>query len=207
MSSQEKTNLDVLRAHGRCTGALIFSIFGGCWFLLSAAYFHRFHFIVTTPIVVALCLLSFAAWQLQRSQPPAVLEGSLGTRKQADDRAFMIINAVTYTTVFFLFLILPRFGLQNYIFPGFVALIGLHFFPMPPLYRYTANFITGAALIVWACHLRGYVQVRREPGSCLRCPGSRDSAMGECCMGDPHRKTVVQVAIHCSASELRPLPV
>ena len=150
MSSQEKTNHDVLRARGRCTGALIFTIFGGCWFLLSAAYFHRFHFIVTTPIVVALCLLSFAAWQLQRSQPPAVSEGSFGARKQADDRVFMIINAVTYSAVLLLFLILPRFGLQNYIFPGFVALVGLHFFPMPPLYRYTANFITGSAMIVWA---------------------------------------------------------
>ncbi len=52
--------------------------------------------------------------------------------------------------MFLLFLILPRLGLQNYILPGFVALVGLHFFPMPPLYRYTANFVTGGFMIAWA---------------------------------------------------------
>ena len=118
----------------------------------------------------------------------------------------MIINAVTYSAVFLLFLILPRFGLQNYIFPGFVALVGLHFFPMPPLYRYTANFITGTAMIVWAAICVTMFKADGNREAAYACPGSRHSAVGQCCMGDPHRKAIVQDAIHCSASTLRPIP-
>ena len=116
--SPEQKSRDLLRAHGRCTGALIFSVFGGCWFLLSCAYFHRFHLVATVPICVAAGLLALTAWRLQQSQPAAVLEGSLSRQKQADDRTFTIINAVTYGAVFLLFLILPRLGLQNDIFPA-----------------------------------------------------------------------------------------
>jgi hypothetical protein len=150
MNSQEQTSRDLLRAHGRCTGALIFSVFGGCWLLLSSAYFRQFRLMKIVPICSASGLLAVAAWRLQHARPVAVPEGTLKIQKEADDRTFGIINAVTYIAVFLLFLILPRLGLQNYIFPGFVALIGLHFFPMPPLYRHTANVVTGALMIVWA---------------------------------------------------------
>ena len=150
MISTEQTNRDLLRAHGRCTGALIFSVFGGGWFLLSCAYFHHFHLAEIVPICLAAGLLAWTAWHSQHAQPVAILKGALGIQKRADDRAFGVINGVTYSAVFLLFLILPRFGLQNYIFPGFVALLGLHFFPMPPLYRHTANVISGACMIAWA---------------------------------------------------------
>jgi hypothetical protein len=150
MNSQERTSRDLLRAHGRCTGALIFSVFGGCWFLLSCAYFQQLRLTKIVPICIASGLLALAAWRLQHARPVAVLEGTLKRQKEADDRTFGIINAATYSAVFLLFLILPRIGLQNYIFPGFVALIGFHFFPMPPLYRHAANFVTGALMIVWA---------------------------------------------------------
>jgi len=150
MNSQEQTSRDLLRAHGRCTGALIFSVFGGCWFLLSCAYFQQFRLMKVVPICIVSGLLALAAWRLQHVRPAAVLEGALKKQKEADDRSFGIINAVTYSAVFLLFLILPRLGLQNYIFPGFVALVGFHFFPMPPLYRHTANVVTGALMIVWA---------------------------------------------------------
>ena len=150
MISLEQANRNLLRAHGRCTGALIFSMFGGCWWLLSCAYFHRFHWVGTVPGCLAAGLLALTAWRVQRGRPEAILEGALALQKRVDDRTFGWINAGTYSAVFLLFLILPRFGLQNYIFPGFVALLGLHFFPMPPLYRHTSNIVAGACMIAWA---------------------------------------------------------
>lgn len=150
MISPEQANRNLLRAHGRCTGALIFSVFGGCWWLLSCAYFHRFHPVATVPVCLAAGLLALTAWRLQRGRPEAVLEGALALQKRAEDKAFGWSNAGTYSAVFLLFLILPRFGLQNYIFPGFVALLGLHFFPMPTLYRHTSNIVAGACMIAWA---------------------------------------------------------
>ena len=106
--------------------------------------------VATVPVCLAAGLLALTAWRLQRGRPEAVLEGALALQKRAEDKAFGWINAGTYSAVFLLFLILPRFGLQNYIFPGFVALLGLHFFPMPTLYRHTSNIVAGACMIAWA---------------------------------------------------------
>ena len=150
MISPEQANRDLLRAHGRCTGALIFSVFGGCWWLLSCAYFHRFQPVATVPVCLGAGLLAFTAWRMQRGRPEAIVEGALALQKRADDKAFAWINAGTYSAVFLLFLILPRFGLQNYIFPGFVGLLGLHFLPMPNLYRHASNVVAGACMIAWA---------------------------------------------------------
>jgi hypothetical protein len=30
------------------------------------------------------------------------------------------------------------------------AVVGLHFYPMPPLYRHRANGVTGAGIVIWA---------------------------------------------------------
>ncbi len=78
-----------------------------------------------------------------------MLDAALDARKRSDDRRFWVINIVTYTAVFLLFPILSALKLQDYILPGFVASVGLHFFPMPPLYQHTANLLTGACLVVW----------------------------------------------------------
>ena len=152
MISPEQANRNLLRAHGRCTGALIFSVFGGCWWLLSCAYFHRFLPVETVPVCLGAGLLAVTAWRLQRGRPEAAVEGALALQKRADDKAFGWINACTYSAVLLLFLTLPRFGLQNYIFPGFVALLGFHFFPMPALYRHASNIVAGGCMIAWAVY-------------------------------------------------------
>ena len=141
---------DLSRAHGRCTGAAIFTIFGACWFLLSQAYFHRFGLPVITMTCGIVTLLLLTCLRIQRGQPKPDLAPSLAERKRRDDRMFGIINGVTYTLVFLLFAILPRFGLQNYVFPSFVALVGLHFLPMPPSYRHLSNVVIGLVMIGWS---------------------------------------------------------
>ncbi len=51
------------------------------------------------------------------------------------------------------FTILPRLGRGEWIVPAIVLIVGLHFFPMPPLYRARANLVTGAALTLTAIAL------------------------------------------------------
>jgi hypothetical protein len=57
---------------------------------------------------------------------------------------------VTWISVFLVFQILPRLGLAELIFPAVVLIVGLHFFPVPPLFRHRANLVTGAVMVVWA---------------------------------------------------------
>jgi len=39
---------------------------------------------------------------------------------------------------------------QQLLFPAIAVVVGLHFFPMPPLYRHRANRVTGACMVIWA---------------------------------------------------------
>ncbi len=57
---------------------------------------------------------------------------------------------MTWISVFLVFQILPRLGLAELIFPAVVLIVGLHFFPVPPLFRHRANLVTGAVMVVWA---------------------------------------------------------
>ncbi len=140
----------MLRARGRCTGALIFAVFGACWLLLFCAYAHHFQPAAAIPICLIAAVLGFAALRMQRQHPEPVLDEALARQKKQEDRRFAIINVVTYGAVFLLFQLFPRFGLQNYIYPAFVAVAGLHFFPLPPLYRHTANLVVGGFMVLWA---------------------------------------------------------
>ena len=138
------------RAVGRCTGTLFFSIFGGCWLLVSSYWFHRFSLPLCLVDAVVVTGFVVTALRLKRRGEAAAKDAYPEAERKYNDRLFGIINAVMYVLVFLLFLVLPRFGLSNYVFPGFIALIGLHFFPMPPLYRHRSSFVTGAFLVLWA---------------------------------------------------------
>lgn len=150
MDTQRENSRRSAQAAGRCTATLIFAIFGGCWLLLSCTYFKRINAWNVGGIVITVLVLALVAKRLQRGAAPASEGAFPQGEKKRNDRIFGIINAVTYTAVFLLFFILPRLGLQNYIFPSFVALVGLHFFPMPPLYQHRANQVTGGFMILWA---------------------------------------------------------
>ena len=147
---QRQDAVRLLRARGRCTAALIFSIFGTCWLLLSCGYSHHLRLPAVLPICTFGGLLVLAAMQVKQGQPIPVLEEALKAEKERDDRVFIIVNAITYCAVFLLFVLLPRFGMSNYVFPAFVGVVGLHFFPLPPWYRHTANLVVGAFMVVWS---------------------------------------------------------
>jgi hypothetical protein len=57
---------------------------------------------------------------------------------------------VTWIAVFLVFQILPRLGRGDLAIPIVALIVGLHFFPMPPLYRHAANLVTGALMAIWA---------------------------------------------------------
>ena len=129
---------------------MIFAIFGGCWLLLSCAYSGRFQPFYVGAIVAGVALLLVLSIRVQRQSRGEPEDTALAEEKKRNDRVFAVINGVTYFLVSLLFLVLPRVGLSNYVFPGFVALVGLHFFPMPPLYQHRANLVVGGFMVLWA---------------------------------------------------------
>ena len=138
------------RAVGRCNGALFFSIFGGVWLLLSAYAFGTPNKALVLFIVVVMAATITLAWRIQRRGKDAAKDAYPSEERKRNDRGFGIVNAVTWTSVFLVFVLFPRMGIERLIFPTLVSIVGLHFFPMPKLYRHTANFVTGACMVVWA---------------------------------------------------------
>jgi Ca2+/Na+ antiporter len=143
-------NREARRAVSRCYGALFFSVFGGVWLLLAVYAFGRLSIPAACAIAVAIVLFVMAAMRLQRRGKAAGENAVPEEEQKRNDRMFGIVNAVTWIAVFLVFQIFPRIGYPDLIFPAFALIVGLHFFPMPPLYRHRANLVTGACISLWA---------------------------------------------------------
>jgi hypothetical protein len=101
-------------------------------------------------IAAGMLLFVIPAVRLQRRGKEAAKGAVPEAEQRRNDRIFGIVNAVTWTAVFAVFQILPRLGHEDLAIPAAVSIVGLHFFPMPPLYRHRANLVTGVCLVVWA---------------------------------------------------------
>jgi hypothetical protein len=129
---------------------MFFAFFGAAWILLGAYAFGQLSKVVTLLVGAGTALLIILAVRF-RGQCKEAAEGAFPEEeRRRNDRIFGIINGVTWTLVFFVFLIFPRLGRVDLAFPSVVLLVGLHFFPMPALYRHRANLVLGACMVVWA---------------------------------------------------------
>lgn len=143
-------NRDARRAVSRCYGALFFAFFGGVWMLLAAYAFGRLSIGGACEVAIVVVLFSIAAIRLQRRGREAGENAFPAEEQGRNDRMFGIVNAVTWIAVFLMFQIVPRIGYPDLAVPAFALIVGLHFFPMPPLYRHRANLVTGACICLWA---------------------------------------------------------
>jgi hypothetical protein len=143
-------NVEAARAVGRCYGALFFSVFGCAWLLLAAYALGSLTTLGACLIAAAMLLFVIPALRLQRRGKEAAKGAFPEAEQRRSDRIFGIVNAVTWIAVFAVFQIFPRLGHEDLAIPAVVSIVGLHFFPMPPLYRHRANLVTGACMVVWA---------------------------------------------------------
>jgi hypothetical protein len=150
LSAGTAGNPEAARAVSRCYGALFFAVFGGAWLFLAAYAFGRLSRFEGGLIAAVMVLFVIAAMRLQRRGKDAGKDAVPAEERRRNDRLFGIVNTVTWIAVFLVFLIFPRIGHADLAIPAVALIVGLHFFPMPPLYRHTANLVTGACIAVWA---------------------------------------------------------
>jgi uncharacterized protein DUF7010 len=143
-------NVDAARAVGRCYGALFFTFFGAAWLVLAAYAFGTLNGLETIAIAGAMTLLVNGAVRLLRRGKDSAKNAFPEEEQKRNDRIFGIVNAVTWVSVFLVFQIFPRLDLRELMFPAVLVIVGLHFFPMPPLFRHRANLVTGAVMVAWA---------------------------------------------------------
>lgn len=139
-------SLVVARAVGRCHGAMFFAVFGGAWLALAAYASESLTVSATTVVAAVVVVFLVTATRLRRLGAEAAAGAVPQDEQRRNDRSFGIVNAVTWISVAGVFQVLPRLGLGIFAVPTVVAIVGLHFFPMPPLYQHRANQVLGACL-------------------------------------------------------------
>lgn len=163
-------NKQARRAVSRCYGAMFFAVFGGVWMVFANLALARMSARAAVLIAIAVVCLLWPAFRIQRRAKPAAENAYPAAEKQRNDRAFGLVNAVTWSVAFLMFLIFPRIGWRDLTFTALAIIVGLHFFPMPPLYRHRANVVTGVCMIVWAVAVTMLFQGDERTG--LICLGS-----------------------------------
>lgn len=66
------------------------------------------------------------------------------------DRWFHIVNAGQWVVILVVANVMQNIGLTDWIVPMVIVVVGLHFFPLARLFRYSAHIVTGALLILIA---------------------------------------------------------
>lgn len=143
--------ITIERKRGLGTGAVFFSIFGAFWLTggTELAFGKKM-----LPIDVAIWIVGFliflAALHVIRANKPPTGDAALEAKKARHGKGFMIVNIIQYTTIFLMVQVLNAKGLGDWVIPGVMLVVGLHFFPLAKLFSYGAHHVTGAALVALA---------------------------------------------------------
>ena len=136
-------------AAGRCTAAILFSVFGALWLALAVYAFGLFHWPAALLLGAVVVLTFVLARHLRTRMREATEREPPHPQQKQNDRIFGWVNAAQGLAIFLLFAILPRLGCQEFAVAAAVIVIGLHFLAMPPLYRSRSNLVLGCAMMVW----------------------------------------------------------
>jgi hypothetical protein len=115
--------------------------------MAASIYFRHVTIVGTCSIAAVVGLFVITVSRGQRCLYQAAKNAAPKDEQRRNNRAFGIINAVTYAAVFMLFLVLPELVSRTLCSPD-VAIVELHFFALPSLYQHRANLLSG--MVIWA---------------------------------------------------------
>ncbi|WP_426107590.1 hypothetical protein [Massilia sp. TSP1-1-2] len=138
--------MSIERKRGLGIGALFLSFFGAMWLTggLELAYGKKVLLLDAAIWLVACLIFVVGLGVVRANKLPA------GDKKADHGKAFAIINVVQYGAIFLMVQILNATTYGDWVIPGIMLVVGLHFFPMARLFAYRPHLLTGAALVALA---------------------------------------------------------
>ena len=131
---------------GRAVGSIFFTGFGALWLFLALYARQQLSAATIAAILSGTLLLLLSAGYLLRQAkrwPRVPDDPGMG-------RAFGWINAIQWTAVAVVAVVLAKLHLDAYVISAITAIVGLHMFPLARLFRYPVHYATGAVLVAWA---------------------------------------------------------
>lgn len=133
----------------RATGAMFFAFFGGVWLEGWAIFSARplaFNIIIGV-LALAFTWLAFATYRRYAADLAAQPKTPQGKRIA---RIFHMINAGQWVLIFILANLLGNYGLNVWVLPMVIFVVGLHFLPLARLFSAPPHYVTGAAMMALA---------------------------------------------------------
>lgn len=137
------------RMAGRAIGAMFFFVFGGVW-LEGWARTANAGVPVFIAIAVLALLLLGVAWRRYRRYAPALAQQGDTPLRRRQKRVFNIVNAAQWTVIVVLARVLISQGLDAWIIPTAMAIIGLHFLPLAYVFKHPPHYVTGVAMFAFS---------------------------------------------------------
>ena len=130
----------------RATGAIFFAVFGCLW-LEGWAIGSSCPLALEVAIGIAGLVLAWAAYATYRRHAAALAAHPVTALGRRAKRVFHMVNAGQWILIFILANLLIRHGLNVWVIPMVIFVIGLHFLPLGFVFFTPAHYCTGAALI------------------------------------------------------------
>lgn len=131
-------------------GAMFFSCFGAAWLVLwCRALFPLNVALLLLPIAGGCALLALAMRQLRKNKDAHAAEADSPEQKRAG-RIFNIVNAGQWILIILLMNVLNNTGLNAWVFPMAIFVIGAHFLPLAVVFKNRRHYATGIVMTLFA---------------------------------------------------------
>jgi hypothetical protein len=151
MSNQDSVH-DAQAVQGRGIGVMFLAFFGSWWMAAGLNTIPGMKLSVLTGVVLIGLGLFAAGWrQLRRAKQQTstreVIDASIEAHRT---KVFRNVNIAQWSACILLVVVLNILQRGEWIVPGIMLVVGLHFFPLAKLFRYQAHYVTGSALVALA---------------------------------------------------------
>jgi len=134
---------------GRAIGVGVISIFGALWLLLGLLAREWLSPPTACALAAGVAALVAAAVVLLRRAAALPVETVDPEEQRRIGRAFGRVNTLQWAAIIFIAVVLGRMHLDAYTPAAVTVVVGLHFFPLAPLFRHPQHHVTGAVLVAW----------------------------------------------------------
>jgi hypothetical protein len=150
---ENPTDRSPVRAQrGRGMGAMFLGFFGSWWMAIGLTAVYGSRLAVFAAIAVVGLTLVLVGWRRSRADEPASADLLSDAQVEARiGRVFRNINIAQWGLIIALLITLNVVHRVEWIAPGIMLIVGLHFFPLAKLFNTRLHTVTGTALVALAC--------------------------------------------------------
>lgn len=131
----------------RATGAMFFAVFGGVW--LESWAFQSVKSFAAEALIAALAVaLTVAAYAVYKRHAVELAARPDTPKSRRAKRVFHVVNAMQWILIIVGANVLARDGLDAWIVPMIILVVGLHFLPLAFVFSNRPHYVTGAALVL-----------------------------------------------------------